>query len=160
MYFLYSSVYRLCLHLIFASFLFSVDQVSKHLAITNLSEIQAINYLAFLRLQLQYNFGCAFSFLESIGRVSQSLLCVMGLLIVGFIFTCAVKRIFSQKTAWTEIIIVAGGLSNIFDRFFRGHVVDFINPYLGRYAWPTTFNLADCFIVVGIILLAARMINE
>lgn len=55
-------------------------------------------------------------------------------------------------------LILAGALGNLVDRFTLGWVVDFIDfrvPALG-FRW-FTFNLADAFIVAGIIgLLAAE----
>ncbi|MCY1312259.1 Lipoprotein signal peptidase [compost metagenome] len=38
------------------------------------------------------------------------------------------------------------------DRVVYGHVVDFLDFYAGRYHWPA-FNVADCAITVGAVLL-------
>lgn len=45
--------------------------------------------------------------------------------------------------------ILGGGISNLADRIFRGCVVDFIQIPL----WPTTFNLADVAINIGVLLI-------
>ncbi len=45
------------------------------------------------------------------------------------------------------VFILAGGISNIIDRLFFGCVIDFINLKF----WPI-FNLADTFIVLGVII--------
>lgn len=46
------------------------------------------------------------------------------------------------------VLIAGGGLSNLFDRFiYNGRVVDFIDLKF----WPI-FNLADSFIVCGVLL--------
>ncbi len=50
-----------------------------------------------------------------------------------------------QKTAW--VFVYAGGLSNVVERIFLGHVRDFI-PILNG-----TLNLADFFIIFGLLLL-------
>lgn len=52
------------------------------------------------------------------------------------------------------IFIVAGALSNIIDRFLHGYVVD----YLKFGFWPT-FNLADVFIVLGIIVYGYKLMT-
>lgn len=45
------------------------------------------------------------------------------------------------------IFILAGAISNILDRLYFGCVIDFIRlPF-----WPL-FNLADAFIVIGVII--------
>jgi len=44
--------------------------------------------------------------------------------------------------------LIGGSVSNLFDRITNGYVTDFIHVS----HWPT-FNLADCFIVVGVVLL-------
>jgi len=53
------------------------------------------------------------------------------------------------KLAWT--LILAGALSNIMERIFMGSVRDFI--YITFLKWTGIYNLADFFIIIGIILL-------
>jgi len=50
------------------------------------------------------------------------------------------------------VLVVAGGIGNLIDRIFRdgGAVVDFIHTDFIQYP---TFNVADCFVVIGAILL-------
>jgi signal peptidase II len=48
-------------------------------------------------------------------------------------------------------LILGGALANVLDRAVGGTVVDLID--IG--SWPT-FNMADAFIVVGVVLLAVR----
>lgn len=45
-------------------------------------------------------------------------------------------------------LIMGGGISNLTDRIFRGCVVDWMRIPL----WPTTFNLADLTITIGVLL--------
>jgi lipoprotein signal peptidase len=56
---------------------------------------------------------------------------------------------FFSKLAWT--LIFAGAASNIGERIVLGHVRDFI--YISFYKWTGVYNLADGYIIVGIILL-------
>lgn len=51
----------------------------------------------------------------------------------------------SQKLSW--VLILAGGVSNIVERIFFGFVVDWIYIYQG------VFNLADFYIILGVLLL-------
>lgn len=55
--------------------------------------------------------------------------------------------------------ILGGALGNIVDRFRYGAVTDFLDFYIGAAHWPA-FNLADAFIVCGVVLmLVAPWIN-
>ncbi len=53
------------------------------------------------------------------------------------------------------VLIVAGGLGNLYDRIFQGYVVDYIEVLLFRYA---IFNFADCLVCVGAALLLIYLI--
>ncbi len=54
-------------------------------------------------------------------------------------------------------LILGGAVGNLIDRFFRREVVDFLHFRLwSGYSWPD-FNLADSFIVVGVILLVLEL---
>ena len=46
---------------------------------------------------------------------------------------------------------------SLWDRLINGHVVDFLDFYLGSYHWPA-FNVADSAIVVGALLLVAEIL--
>lgn len=55
-----------------------------------------------------------------------------------------------EKVAYS--FIVAGALGNFIDRIVHGYVVDFIDVMIFKYDYPI-FNLADVFIVLGVIML-------
>ena len=48
------------------------------------------------------------------------------------------------------VLIIAGGAGNLFDRIFRGFVVDYFEVKLFNFA---VFNFADCCVVIGAIML-------
>jgi signal peptidase II len=55
-------------------------------------------------------------------------------------------------------LILAGATGNLLDRVRFGEVVDFLHFRLwGGYSWPD-FNLADSFIVVGVLLLVVELL--
>jgi len=58
-----------------------------------------------------------------------------------------------------ELFVLVGGVSNVIDRFLYGGVIDFIDLYIGNYHWYT-FNLADAYIVMGIIFIVLRSITH
>ena len=49
-------------------------------------------------------------------------------------------------------LILGGAIGNLVDRLVLGHVTDFLLFYQGGWAFPA-FNLADCAITLGAILL-------
>ena len=54
----------------------------------------------------------------------------------------------SKLMFWAVILIISGGIGNMYDRIFReGNVVDFLHFEF----WPDfpVFNIADCAVVVG-----------
>lgn len=54
--------------------------------------------------------------------------------------------------------IMGGAMGNLIDRITRGEVIDFLHFRLwGDRAWPD-FNLADCFIVVGVAALMLELL--
>ena len=56
-------------------------------------------------------------------------------------------------------LILSGIMGNMIDRLFRGYVVDFLNFYIFGYDYPV-FNIADSFIVIGVIVLMIFYIKE
>ena len=54
-------------------------------------------------------------------------------------------------------LILGGALGNLWDRIFDGHVVDFLEFYIGPYHWPA-FNVADSAIVIGALLLMSEIL--
>jgi signal peptidase II len=57
-------------------------------------------------------------------------------------------------------LIISGALGNLVDRVRYGYVVDFIRFHLqDGWEWPT-FNIADCGITVGVILLVLDGFRE
>ena len=71
---------------------------------------------------------------------------VLLLLIIGYF---ALRDLRQRPIAQTAIsLILAGGIGNLIDRVFRGSVIDFI----AIWKWPT-FNLADIYIMVGVLLI-------
>ena len=52
-------------------------------------------------------------------------------------------------------MVLGGAVGNMIDRFRLGYVVDFLDTEFIRFP---TFNIADCFITVGAILLGVYII--
>lgn len=55
-------------------------------------------------------------------------------------------------------MLFAGIIGNFIDRLFNGYVIDYLNFYIFGYDFPV-FNIADIFIVLGIILMIIDVIR-
>ena len=56
-------------------------------------------------------------------------------------------------------LIYGGAIGNFIDRLTRHEVVDFLDFRIFGYDFPI-FNLADCFICVGVLFLLIKIYKE
>ena len=129
-----------------------LDQLAKFWAVGALSDgpVQVIGTL--LQFRLTRNPGGAFSVLTGFTPV-------LALLAVGMVvyIVRTTRRTADIVMAYSLGLVLGGAVGNLIDRmvrspgFLRGEVVDFIKVP----NWPT-FNVADCAITVGVILIAIR----
>jgi len=105
---------------------------------------QASKFLAVKYLEVSLNEGIAFG--VKIDRFF--IIALTGILIL--VLLRIILSEFNLRKWPAKVIsgmILGGAVGNLIDRIYLGHVIDFISlPY-----WPT-FNLADVFIVFGVIL--------
>ena len=128
-----------------------IDQASKIL-INNLvnEDIKVIPEI-FTITKLE-NEGIAFGLnKQNLGNIG---LCLLVLIVV-------INYIIAQKDRMTNFIviylsfIIAGGISNLIDRIFKGAVFDFIK--IGNFP---VFNIADCCVVIGWLLFLINFLKE
>jgi signal peptidase II len=107
----------------------------------------------FFNLTLAFNTGAAFSFLAQGGGWQRWLL--SGLAVVVTIVLVVWLTRLDRHERWTAAalsLVIGGAVGNLLDRLRLGHVVDFLDFYLGSWHWPA-FNVADSAIVVGVAIL-------
>ena len=134
--------------------LIGVDQWTKWLAVGHLSYQQPMPvFSGFWNWTLTHNTGAAFSFLAQAGGWQRLFFLALALIItIGLVFSLART---ARRDWWAALpysLIIAGAIGNVIDRARLGYVVDFIQWYWRDFYWPV-FNVADCCIVVGAVML-------
>ncbi len=123
--------------------LFSIDQYIKFLFVNGFEAKGEC-----ISLVLAYNYGVAFSmfaFLQEYLKFIQ-----ISIMVVGIIYLILNKDIFELYYIPTTLLL-AGGISNIYDRFIHGGVVDYVYWHCGfDFA---IFNLADVLIDIAVVLI-------
>jgi len=129
------------------------DQAAKQIAETLLTPHQAVNMLPYFDWYLTYNTGAAFSFLADAGGWQRWLFTVIAL-VMSVVIVQWIRKLPAEETL-TSIslcLILGGAIGNLIDRVYLGHVIDYIQVWLGSYPFPA-FNIADAAISVGAALL-------
>jgi signal peptidase II len=79
-----------------------------------------------------------------------TILSMLALIVVIYFFLKLESQCVLELTSLS--FVIGGALGNIIDRLYQGYVVDFLDVFIKDYHWPT-FNIADSFITIGVILL-------
>lgn len=133
-------------------FIFLIDRLSKNYIINNFNE--NIFYLNdFLNIDLIWNTGIGFGFLSTDSPIIyNSITSSIGCVIIFLLYLVFVSKIFEKIVFAT---IIGGALGNFYDRIFFKAVPDFIDVHYQNFHW-FTFNCADLFISIGIILFLVK----
>lgn len=106
--------------------------------------------LGLLQLQLAYNPGVAFG----MGNALPTGVIVAVTATIS-IALAAVAWHVSPRVGWVERVaggaVIGGAVANVVDRARDGLVTDYLHT-----GWWPTFNLADAFLVTGLIVIALR----
>lgn len=123
------------------------DQWLKSWTVSHLPLGESTGFLpGFMQLTRVHNYGAAWS---SLSGKTVLLIVVTAILLVAVAYLL-VRRIVRHPLGLTAaLLILGGGVGNIIDRIRHGYVVDMFDLLLFDYP---VFNLADCFVVVGVIL--------
>ena len=134
---------------IIAIITFLIDFASK-LLITNLLELNSGKVVIKNFFSITYigNTGGAWGILSN----STLLLVAITIVFLGLFIYFLEKNKTSSFEKICYGLMLGGILGNLVDRSLRGYVVDFLNFKIFGYDYPV-FNLADCFILIGLFLM-------
>mgnify|MGYP003503623009 FL=1 len=143
---------KLYISLGIAFFVLALDLVSKYWIESTLQFGEQIPVTSFFNLVLTYNPGAAFSFLsEQSGWQRWFLSGIASIAAIVIIFLLN-KYQLEKLFCWALSLILGGAIGNQYDRIMLGHVIDFLDFYVGTYHWPA-FNIADSAIFIGTALM-------
>ncbi|MBQ6720391.1 MAG: signal peptidase II [Oscillospiraceae bacterium] len=139
---------------LFIAGIVAADQFTKHLTVLNIALYEDVPFIPGL-LQLTYvqNTGAAFSSFEGQQWLFALIFVVFTLCILWEYRKNSMG--FTTLERWCIAAIYGGGLGNMIDRVRLGYVVDMIETTFIEFP---VFNVADCFITCGCILLMAHLL--
>lgn len=134
-------------------FVFVFDRISK----INILKYEFNNNRLFvndyLNLDLVWNTGISFGlFSQNVGIYYHGISFLIFSVIVFLIYLISTANLI-DKTMFS--LVLGGALGNFYDRFFYFAVPDFIDFHIRDFHW-FTFNVADIFITIGIIMLIGK----
>ena len=126
------------------------DQLLKGWVVTHLAVGESAPLLpGVVQLTRLHNTGAAWSSFSG----KTGLLAAVTIVLMLAVAWLLVKRIVRHPLGVTAgVLVLGGGIGNVIDRVCRGYVVDMLDLQFVDYP---IFNLADCFVVIGVVLGAA-----
>ncbi len=141
---------RACVYGLLGVVLLVIDQIAKYEVLCLC--VQGCRITDYLSFEVVYNRGTSWGLFHSQSNLLFGLITLSAILLTGAVVAYAVLRFRAGYSILGEVMVVAGSLSNIVDRFLYKGVVDFIELSYRGWAWPT-FNGADMLIVFGVIIM-------
>ena len=141
-------------YLIVILIIFFLDRYTKFLILDNFSE--NTYYLNdFINLDLIWNVGIGFGFLSTDSFLIYNLITLLIGFVILILFYFLVLSEKIDKLIYS--VIIGGALGNFYDRLVYNAVPDFIDLHYDNFHW-FTFNVADIFITIGILIFILRSI--
>jgi signal peptidase II len=137
-----------------------LDRITKWAVASNIALREYVLVIpGFFQLTHVENPGAAFGlFAESSAQWKIGALVTFSILALIVVSALLWKNSHALSTTTVGLSLILGGaMGNLWDRMFTGHVVDFLDFYVGSYHWPA-FNVADSAIVIGAILLVSEIV--
>ena len=138
--------------LIFILIIFFLDRYTKLLILDNFSE-NTYYYNDYINLDLIWNIGIGFGFFSTDSNILYNFISLVIALVIIFLLYIFIISETLDKMIFT--LILGGALGNFYDRLIYKAVPDFIDLHYANFHW-FTFNVADIFITVGIVIFVIK----
>ena len=137
---------------LFILLIFLLDQISKYFVLEyfNQSSNKTFVVNSFISFNFLWNNGIAFGLFQFEDRLFYNIFTFLILGVLIILFWLSSRREGIEKKSY--LMILGGGLGNVFDRLMYGSVIDFIDLNYKNFHW-FIFNVADIFITLGIFTL-------
>jgi signal peptidase II len=136
--------------------IFSVDRFTKIRIINSQAVENTIFINDFLNYELVWNTGIGFGLFSLEANITYHIVTFIIFILILFLFFLTIKSKGTEKFLYT--FIMGGALGNFYDRCTFYAVPDFIDLHVSDFHW-FTFNIADIFISIGIILIILKEIS-
>ena len=132
------------------------DFFSKKIIFHSIELNKLISIVPFFDLTHIHNYGIAFGLFS--GLISSKMI-----ILITSVVTIAIIYLLIQASntveKWGLTLIIAGAISNIFDRAINNYVLDFIYLHYKDFYWPA-FNFADIYISVGVFIVVLQLLKD
>lgn len=138
-----------CMILAITAVMVGLDQLTKWLSVMYLRNGDAVTVIpGVLDFSYTENSGAAFSILSDERWFLVVITMIVMIALGAFVLFGQFRhyKLFNLSAT----LILAGGIGNLIDRLLLGYVVDFLKVTFMDFP---IFNVADCFVVVGSVLL-------
>lgn len=138
------------------------DQLTKAMIVSRLAVHASVQVVpGFFNLTLVTNRGALFGMLHDLPDPHRAVLfTAVPALAVALVLLFQWRTAPDDRLAQAALALILGGAAgNLGDRIRLGHVIDFLDVYVGTRHWPA-FNVADSAICVGVGLLLYDMVSR
>ncbi len=129
-----------------------LDQITKLIVVALLKPIFTQDIIhGVLSFKYTENIGVAFGLFGG-GRIFFIISTLIIIIAIGIF----IEKFKYDNLAFTLILtlVLGGAAGNLIDRIHYGYVVDFVYVHF----LPYIFNIADCFLIIGAILISAYLV--
>lgn len=137
------------MYILVAALIIALDQLVKHYVIKFLPHYELHKFFS---IDLVFNRGISWGLLHSENATIFACVNSAVLFVIGSLVVHSILRMMQRRCIIGEVFVFAGAVSNYIDRYYYDGVVDFISVSYCDWYFPV-FNIADIFIVTGVMLM-------